>query len=135
FFCIDSDRVTNRVLLDEGKLKQIEGDGSIELHGEHLPRLRLRKLLAQTDVVDPKGPCGLIVWQAADHRAVLAGRRDRFALVVDAITGQQETLVRSLGRHAARWRGVSGAAELWDGKVALVLDLEQLIEAQVTPKR
>jgi chemotaxis protein histidine kinase CheA len=28
--------------------------------------------------------------------------------------------------------GVSGAAELLDGNVALVLDLEQLIEAQVS---
>jgi chemotaxis protein histidine kinase CheA len=36
-------------------------------------------------------------------------------------------LVRSLGRHAARWRGVCGAAELFDGKLALVLDIEELI--------
>jgi chemotaxis protein histidine kinase CheA len=36
-------------------------------------------------------------------------------------------LVRSLGRHAARWSGVCGAAELFDGNVALVLDLEELI--------
>jgi chemotaxis protein histidine kinase CheA len=37
-------------------------------------------------------------------------------------------LVRSLGRHAARWAGVCGAAELFDGNVALVLDIEELIK-------
>jgi chemotaxis protein histidine kinase CheA len=47
--------------------------------------------------------------------------------VVDSARGHQETLVRSLGCHAARWGGVCGAAELFDGNVALVLDLEELI--------
>jgi chemotaxis protein histidine kinase CheA len=39
----------------------------------------------------------------------------------------QELLVRSLGRHAARWPGLCGAAELVDGTIALVLDLNELI--------
>lgn len=55
----------------------------------------------------------------------------RYALVVDGIRGQPETLVRSLGRHAARWAGVCGAAELFDGDVALVLDLGEVIKAHV----
>jgi two-component system chemotaxis sensor kinase CheA len=54
--------------------------------------------------------------------------QSRYALVVDSINGHQETLVRSLGRHAARWAGVCGAAELFDGNVALVLDIEELIK-------
>jgi chemotaxis protein histidine kinase CheA len=36
-------------------------------------------------------------------------------------------LVRSLGRHATRWRGVSGAFEQRDGTVALLLDLPRLL--------
>jgi len=52
----------------------------------------------------------------------------RYRLIVDDVKGHQETLVRSLGRHAARWAGVCGAAELFDGQVALVLDVEELIK-------
>lgn len=48
-------------------------------------------------------------------------------IALDGIVGRQETLVRSLGRHGARWPGVCGAAEMFDGSVALVLDLEELI--------
>ena len=48
---------------------------------------------------------------------------------VDEIIATQETLVRGLGRHAYRWVGVCGAAELFDGSVALVLDLPELIES------
>ncbi len=55
---------------------------------------------------------------------------DRLALVVDSIEAEHETLVRSLGRHAARWHGIAGAAQLSDGNVALILDVEELIKMQ-----
>jgi chemotaxis protein histidine kinase CheA len=43
----------------------------------------------------------------------------------------QELLVRSLGRHAARWPGLCGAAELVDGTIALMLDLNEMINDNV----
>ena len=54
---------------------------------------------------------------------------EHIALIVDSLEGEQQALVRSLGRYAARWRGVAGASELRDGSVALVLDIPQLLEA------
>ncbi len=39
----------------------------------------------------------------------------------------EQVLVRNLGSHGARWVGVSGAAELPDGDVALLLDLPALL--------
>ncbi|MFL6229088.1 MAG: chemotaxis protein CheA [Pyrinomonadaceae bacterium] len=50
------------------------------------------------------------------------------ALSVGRALGRREALVRSLGRHATRWRGVSGAIDLRDGTVALMLDLPRLLE-------
>ena len=50
------------------------------------------------------------------------------AIIVDAVEGESEALVRGLGRHTSRWRGVSGATELRDGTIALVLDLPRLLE-------
>jgi two-component system, chemotaxis family, sensor kinase CheA len=52
----------------------------------------------------------------------------RAAVAVDALDGRSEVLVRGLGRHAKRWRGVAGATQLRDGDVALVLDLPRLLE-------
>ncbi len=54
---------------------------------------------------------------------------ETFHLIVDDVESSQEVLVRSLGRHAGRWYGVSGAAELSDGSVALVVDLIRLHQA------
>jgi chemotaxis protein histidine kinase CheA len=108
-----------------------EDSGRVEWRGESLPLFHLSALLGQNDGPDPAET--MIVWQAPNNGAAApAGNdgRNRYALVVDSIHGHQETLVRSLGRHAARWAGVCGAAELFDGNVALVLDLEELIKAQ-----
>jgi chemotaxis protein histidine kinase CheA len=55
-------------------------------------------------------------------------RAGRVAVGVEDFEGREEVLVRWLGRHATRWRGVSGAAELADGTVALLLDLPRLLE-------
>ncbi|PYS22012.1 MAG: hypothetical protein DMF72_15060 [Acidobacteria bacterium] len=52
-----------------------------------------------------------------------------YRIALDGIVGRQEVLVRSLGRHGARWAGVCGAAEMFDGSVAFVLDLEELIRS------
>jgi two-component system chemotaxis sensor kinase CheA len=100
----------------------------VNWQGESLPLLHLRSLLGQAIALDDIG--SIVVWQAPNNSAAVPAGRKRFALVVDGIRGHQETLVRSLGRHAARWAGVCGAAELFDGGVALVLDLGELIKAR-----
>jgi two-component system chemotaxis sensor kinase CheA len=55
------------------------------------------------------------------------GAPERFIIAVDGIEGEREALVRSLGRHATRWRGVGGAFAQRDGTVALLLDLPALL--------
>ena len=52
---------------------------------------------------------------------------NRVGLLVDSITENQRVLVRNLGSHGGRWFGVAGAAEMRDGRVALLLDLPRLL--------
>lgn len=52
----------------------------------------------------------------------------RCCLMVDEILGQQQVVIKSLGRGVGRIRGVSGGAILGDGRVALILDVEGLIQ-------
>ncbi len=130
---IRSARVADHLSLDAPEMKTISTTNTIDWQGHELPVLSLRSLLSQAeDEADEQRGKDLIVCQAdANHPA--PSRPDLFALIVDSVTGKQETLVRGLGRHAARWLGVSGAAELLDGNVALVIDVDHLIEAQATP--
>jgi two-component system chemotaxis sensor kinase CheA len=100
--------------------------------GRQLPLVSLRSLLEGTaaragDACERLHVCvvrrerdGAEAWQSE-------GAPDEFVVAVDEIEGEREALVRSLGRHATRWRGVSGAFEQRDGTVALLLDLPRLL--------
>ena len=135
-FGIRSARVADHHSLEPPELANISSTSTIDWKGQQLPVLSLRRLLSQAeDEADGQPERNLIVCQPDPNRPARSRGRDRFALIVDSVYGKQETLVRGLGRHAARWLGVSGATELLDGNVALVLDVEHLIEAQVNPER
>lgn len=90
-----------------------------------LPLVTLGALLGRPDTgTDASGAAQIIV----SHVAAREGESPRAAVAVDALERSGEVLVRGLGRHAGRWRGVVGATELRDGEVALVLDLPRLLE-------
>ena len=132
---IRSARVAEHRSLDGPEIEEISSANTVDWKGQELPVLSLRKLLSQAeDEEDARGGRDLVVCQADSDRPARSSGQDQFALIVDSVYGKQETLVRGLGRYAARWLGVSGATELLDGDVALVLDVEHLIEARVTPE-
>jgi two-component system chemotaxis sensor kinase CheA len=123
------------------KTEDVAGDDATQSrkarwHGEQLPFISLRSLLGGTAATTQASGAGeylpVIVlrrergddaeaWQSA-------GAPESFIIAVDKIEGEREALVRSLGRHATRWRGVSGAFAERDGTVALLLDLPALLE-------
>lgn len=127
FYCFDSSIVADRVSLSEG---QISPDAQhVEWQGENLRLLRLSSLLAGANGAPPSSPRAMLVCQPSEHRQALGGHQNHVAIAVDAIAGQHETLVRSLGPYSSLWHGISGAAEMLDGSVALMIDLARLIEA------
>ena len=69
-----------------------------------------------------------IVWRRPAHSQNGGNGVPGYRIAVDEIVATQETLIRGLGRHAYRWVGICGAAEMFDGAVALVLDLPELIK-------
>jgi len=97
------------------------GDAS---DGQNLPLVPLNRLIDQSIEGDSAGQ--FLVWRRPAESKSAAGVSG-YRIGVDEIVAVQETLVRGLGRHAYRWLGICGAAELFDGTVTLVLDLPELI--------
>ena len=60
----------------------------------------------------------VVIMQKADQQV---------GLVIDHLIGQQETVIKSLGRHITCDKLFSGATILGDGEVALILDTNTLI--------
>ena len=103
--------------------RQMLGQNGGPLDPQELPLLRLSDLTNQSTTTSDDTE--YIVWRPTDSaNNGVAGYR----VAVDEIITTHETLVRGLGRHAYRWMGICGAAEMFDGRVALVLDLAELIE-------
>jgi two-component system, chemotaxis family, sensor kinase CheA len=93
------------------------------------PLLRLNELVGNGNAVHNASK--IIRWGAPARPMTKDDRTRSYRIAVEDIIARQETLVRSLGRHAPRWPGVCGAAELFDGNVALVLDLQELISISI----
>jgi two-component system chemotaxis sensor kinase CheA len=51
----------------------------------------------------------------------------QIGLVVDELMGQQEIVIKSLGKYITGNKLISGATILGDGEVALILDVNTLM--------
>jgi two-component system chemotaxis sensor kinase CheA len=59
---------------------------------------------------------------------IIESEGSRVALMVDDLIGQQQVVVKNLEANYRRVSGISGATILGDGKVALILDIAQLVK-------
>jgi two-component system chemotaxis sensor kinase CheA len=99
------------------QLKLIANQQMLELRNTYWPILRLHELMG----VEPK--------QLSPTHAILVlieTSKNRFALMVDDLVGQQQVVIKSLEQHYRRVPGVAGATIMGDGSVALILDAESL---------
>jgi two-component system chemotaxis sensor kinase CheA len=67
--------------------------------------------------------------RTAFHVLVTGAGSDAVGIVVDRVASQQEIVVRSIQDTLARVPGVTGATDLGDGRVVLILDLAALARA------
>jgi two-component system chemotaxis sensor kinase CheA len=63
----------------------------------------------------------------ADIMVVVEAEGERIALLVDALLGQQQVVVKNLEANYRKVEHVSGATILGDGRVALILDMGSLV--------
>lgn len=96
---------------------KIRDSGYINLRGEVLPLLRLR------DVFEVTGDAGkrenIVVVQYGGQQA---------GFVVDALLGEFQTVIKPLGKLFEQLSGFSGSTILGTGEVALILDVQALVQ-------
>jgi two-component system chemotaxis sensor kinase CheA len=93
------------------------GRNLVNVRGEIVPYVPLREAFA----VHAERP---------EIEQIVIARLDsgRVGFVVDHVIGENQTVIKNLGRFYQNLRGISGATILGDGHVALILDLPQLAE-------
>ncbi len=134
-YCVDASHIVAAGYVSREETEIIGEAQVVRWRGALIPLVHLRTLLAQPVLPttgDERIP--IIISHVAGRETdgeTGEGREESAAVAVDGWDGHSEVLVRSLGRHAPRWRGVSGATALRDGTVALMLDLPRLLEMQM----
>ena len=104
--------------INPAEIKLVGNNEVINLRGNVIPLVRLSKEL---DIASQKSPEENMVVVIVKKGEKLAG------LVVDELIGQQEIVIKSLGKYINKCKIISGATILGDGEVALILDANALI--------
>jgi two-component system chemotaxis sensor kinase CheA len=93
------------------------GRHCLELRGEVLPVVRLRSLYAVESALPER--VSVVVVQSV---------RGQYGIEVEVLLGQQQTVIKPLGKLFKTLRGISGSSILGSGEVALILDVGSLGE-------
>jgi two-component system chemotaxis sensor kinase CheA len=97
-----------------------EEGGVINLRGEALPYVRLRDLFGCSGKAAEREKVIVVEYQGG-----------RAGLAADELLGEQQAVIKPLGRLFQRIRGVSGSTILGNGRVALILDVPALCEEAI----
>jgi two-component system chemotaxis sensor kinase CheA len=100
------------------EIKTVQGKEVINLRGTVVPIVRLGDILncTQTETAPE------------EYTVVIVKKGERLAgMVVNELLGQQEIVIKSIGKYIKNHRIISGATILGNGEVALILDVNSLV--------
>ena len=101
---------------DELEVSREHGGSYVSLRSEVLPLLDLRELFGEEPRSGERE--NIVVVQCAGQKA---------GLVVDALMGEYQTVIKPLSQIFSRLSGISGSTILGSGEVAMILDVSALI--------
>ena len=103
--------------IPKNEINFVQSKEVINLRGTVIPILRLHEILDIEESGEEAESLIVVVIKKGEQQV---------GLVIDDLLGQQETVIKSLGKHITYNKLFSGATILGDGEVALILDTNTL---------
>ncbi|MBQ3899538.1 MAG: chemotaxis protein CheA [Lachnospiraceae bacterium] len=104
--------------IEKSDIKLVQNEEVINLRGTVIPLIRLNEVIGTES--RPIDENSLI--------AVIVKKGDKMAgLVIDELIGQQEIVIKPLGKYVKHVKFITGATILGDGEVALIFDANTLL--------
>ncbi|KAF0095978.1 MAG: two-component system chemotaxis family sensor kinase CheA [Puniceicoccaceae bacterium 5H] len=116
-YIVPMSAVTENVELHRHERTRQNGRNLVTVRDELVPYIRLRELFG---ITSPEPEIEKIV--------ITRHEGQRVGIVVDRVLGSHQTVIQSLGRFYQNIRVCSGATILGDGRVALILDIDGVVE-------
>ena len=124
-FVIPLTNIIESIQPEKDQIKTIGNDRLLWVRGEYWPLIALHELM-DIEGANEDPTTAIIV--------LVETSRKRFGLLIDALEGQQQVVIKSLEQHYKRVPGVAGATIMGDGGVALILDIESIASAVSIPQ-
>ncbi len=100
------------------EIHHVEGSGDvINIRGEFIPIIYLHKIFHIAGAENDASNALVILVEAGN---------EKIGVVVDELVGQQQVVIKSLEVNSNQVKGISGATILGDGKVSLILEINEL---------
>jgi two-component system chemotaxis sensor kinase CheA len=123
-FAIPLNSVLESLLITHNDVSTIERREVMTLRGQTLPLARLERIFElDREGVNPKPHRQFVV--------VVGLAQHRIGLLVDELVGQQDIVIKPLGKVLDGAPGIAGATELGGKKTVLVLDVAAIVEEAV----
>ena len=118
-YAIPLANIVETIDVDKKDVKVMQNEDVIVLRGEVVPIINLGETLNVPEYKEP---------EAINHTIVIVkvGSK-KIGLIIDQLIGQQEIVIKSLGKLFTGVRGITGATVLGNGEVALILDVLTLL--------
>ncbi len=107
--------------LDLSKTNVVDGKEVILVRDKAVPLYYLRKWLVNGGAPDANPDL--------QHVVLITVGNQRVAFVVDQLVGQEEVVIKPLGAMLHGTKGVAGATITGDGRIALILDVPNMLNA------
>lgn len=117
-FAIPLSSVDETTMIKKSDLKMIQSQEVVVLRGKVLPLVYARRLLESPEQGIAEEEMYVVVVRKVDKQ---------LGIIVDSLIGQQEIVIKSLGKLLIGIPGVAGATILGDGAVSLILDVGTLV--------
>lgn len=118
-YAIPLGSIDSTINIKSSDIKTIQNQEVILLRGQIIPIVRLANVLNVPKTgQDSHEDLFVVIVHMGDHRA---------GIIVDTLIGQQEIVIKSLGKLLAGIKVIAGATILGNGQVALILDVGSLM--------
>ena len=116
-YAIPLDSIQSIEDVSPSDIKLVENKEVINLRGSVTPIVRLNEVLDTESRKSPEDDMVVVIARKGDQQ---------IGLVIDELMGQQEIVIKPLGKYTNKCKLISGATILGDGEIALILDTNSI---------
>ncbi len=123
-FCIPLNSVLESIMVQSDEIQTIEGHEVVSIRGRTLPLIHLSRVF---DLESGSREAERRLFYDRLYVVVVGLAQHRVGLVVDELLGQQDVVIKPIGKALRQIPGLAGATELGDNRTVLLLDVATLV--------